>query len=89
MVFPVFFQKDFPKMMYRITSVDNVPLVEDMTIQQFEIWIIMIIQLNCHIQLSPIPGNVWEYNSKSNIIITEPLPKKTMNNSGFYSICYF
>ena len=54
MVFPVFFQKDFPKMMYRITSVDKVPLVEDMTIQQFEIWIIMIIQLNYHIKLSQL-----------------------------------
>ena len=89
MVFPVFFQKDFPKMMYRITSVDNVPLVEDMTIQQFEIWIIMIIQLNCHIQLSQFLEMFGNTLQNPIQLLQSPYQKKTMNNSGFHSICYF
>ena len=37
-----------------ITSVDNVPSVEDVTIQQFEILFIMIIPLNYNIQLDQL-----------------------------------
>ena len=50
MVFPLFFQKDFLKMIYRITLIENLTLVEDVTIQQFEI----LTPLNYNIQLDKL-----------------------------------
>ena len=88
MVFPISFQKDFLEMMWRITFVDKMPLVKEMTIEQFKILVMMVIPLNCNIQF----GKLLEMFGKCFQIqwsYCRTLIKiETMKNGNFYSIIF-
>ena len=58
-------------------NVDNVPLVKHVTLQQFEILVIMIIPLNCNIQLDQLLEMFGDLLQNSMKLLQSPYQKRS------------